>query len=73
MLILNRGVSIVNGLLALTDVYGCLVRMFLLRCSTAERLTDVDSQKVNIYNYTLIPLSIYNSITHQFVLCLVFT
>ena len=46
MLILNRGDSVVNGLLALPEVYGSLVKMFLLRSSTAEELMDTSDQKV---------------------------
>ena len=46
MLILSRGVGIVNGLLTLPRVYSSLVKMFLLRSSTAEELIDGTDQKV---------------------------
>ena len=46
VLLLTRGVSIVSGLLGLPQVYSSLVRMFLLRCTTAEQLADDTDQKV---------------------------
>ena len=46
MLILSRGVSVINGLLVLPHVYSSLVKMFLLRSSTAEELIDGTDQKV---------------------------